>query len=203
MEADLRLVGISALIPFPSTSGCEFGQTPHAYDMLVKRALLKKARKDGSSCQDIVNYIRTHCDASEETIRAKLEPSLRRMYRDGYVYMQNKNHRRFKLTTKGREMKFCVKKKVKPQKRTRSRSVRRYPAKKKTKRSVSRSRGRSRTRSRSRSRNRSRSRSVCKPIRRPRSRSTSRKPAAKPAAPLKSALKKESCIKPPVQKPIC
>ena len=167
--------GSLLICPFPS-SGSE-ATTSNQYDMLIKQAFLCLARKDGSSPQDILHYIRQKCGGDKNSIEKKIESSLCRMLKHGFVYLHNKSMQRFKLTSKGKCMNFKEKKKSKSvcrypsrsKSRSRSRSERKrknvckYPAKKKRKscsrrRTVNRRRSKSRSKSRCRSKSRSKSR---------------------------------------------
>ena len=181
--------------PTPS-SGYDAGETNTAFDMLVKRALLCQARKEGSSPQDIYHYLRKRCDASENTIQNKINSSLCRLLKHGFVCLHNKHMRRFKLTAKGKCMRYVEKKKsiCRYPNRSRSRSLARSSCIKKNvckypteRHGRSRSRRRVASRSRSRAETKLRSKSRC--------RSKSRKPKNACGYPIRSKVqpKKKRC----------
>ena len=91
--------------PLPSV-GCLYGETSVPYDMLIKRAIMGQARKDGSSVQDLFHFIRKRCEAPDQYVKTKIEKSICRLYKKGFVYLNNKNCQRFKLTSKGKAMQF-------------------------------------------------------------------------------------------------
>jgi len=200
--------------PVPSL-GCQYGETSVPYDMLIKRALIGQARKDGSSSQDLYHFIRKKCDAPEQFIKSKIESSLCRMFKNGFVYLNNKPYGRFKLTSKGKAMQYVEKKP-----KSRGNSVCRYPGR-------SRSRSKARTSSvatckpkkkanvckysaakrqgRSQSRGRAQSRGACRSKSRASSRSKSKsvcryKP---PKAKRPRSSSKSACRKPPQKKDDC